>query len=161
MKNPGAKWKLGPGRMILNCKNLKPNKIMKKLIIVCICFACAFNSAWSQDKTGPQVKVTVWDGMMVAGYVNRGAYVNFGGPTLKLVRKPWNFGFGILPTMRIKEDQVPKGAPKNSIVTPTAGFGFTIAYKHFVFQVPFYYNPKSATVNGKWNPGVGIGFKVY
>ena len=134
---------------------------MKKLIILSVCFACTFNSARSQDKTATKIKVTVWDGMMVAGYVNQGAYVNFGGPTLKFVMKPWNFGFGILPTMRIKEDNVPKGATKNSIVTPTAGFGFTVAYKHLVFQVPFYYNPKTATVNGKWHPGIGLGFKLY
>ncbi|TMI70135.1 MAG: hypothetical protein E6H09_17315 [Bacteroidetes bacterium] len=99
--------------------------------------------------------------MMVAGYVDKGAYVNFGGPTLKFIKKPWNFCFGILPTMRIKEDRVPKDAAKNSIVTPTAGFGFTITYKHIVFQVPFYYNPKSAIANGKWHPGIGLGFKLY
>ncbi len=102
---------------------------------------------------------TIWDGMAIAGYVNDGAFVNFGGPTIKLIKKPWIFGFGILPTMRIKEDKVAAGAKKNSIVTPTAGFGFTFLYKHFVTQVPFYYNAKSTTVDGKWNVGVGIGYK--
>ena len=99
--------------------------------------------------------------MMVAGYVNNGGYVNFGGPTLKIVKKPWSFGFGILPTMRIKEDKVEKGETKNSIITPTAGFGFTVAYKYLVFQVPVYYNAKTAHANGKWNVGAGIGFKLY
>lgn len=106
-----------------------------------------------------KASVTIWDGMAIAGYVNDGGFINFGGPTVKLIKKPWVFGFGILPTMRIKEDKVPAGAKKNSIITPTAGFGFTIVYKHFVTQVPFYYNSKTATANGQWNVGLGIGYK--
>jgi len=100
-----------------------------------------------------------WDGMMVAGYVDHGAYVNFGGPSVKFIKKPFSIGFGILPTMRIKKDPVPKEAKKNSAITPTAGFGITFIYKKVVLQVPFYYNAKTTTTNGKWNPGVGIGFK--
>ena len=134
---------------------------MKKLISISVCLACMFFSVNAQDKTAIKAGITVWDGMMVAGYVNQGGFVNFGGPTLKLVAKPWSFGFGILPTMRIKEDKVAKDAPKNSIVTPTAGFGFTVCYKHLVVQVPFYYNPKTTVANGKWNPGIGLGIKLY
>ena len=103
--------------------------------------------------------ITFWEGMVVGGYVNDGAFVNFGGPTIKIVRKPWSFGFGILPTMRIKQEQVAKEATKNSAITPTAGFGFTFAYKHIVWQIPFYYNPKTATANGKWHPGFGLGYR--
>jgi hypothetical protein len=33
-------------------------------------------------------------------------------------------------------------------------------YKHLVVQVPFYYNAKTTTSNGKWHPGIGIGFKL-
>ncbi len=116
----------------------------------------AFSAVQSQNN---KPSVTVWDGMAIAGYVNDGGFVNFGGPTVKLIKKPWVFGFGILPTMRIKEDKVAKGASKNSMVMPTAGFGFTVVYKHFVTQVPFYYNSKTATANGKWNVGLGIGYK--
>ena len=113
----------------------------------------------AQSTPVKNTKVVAWDGMAVAGYVNHGGFINFGGPTVKLIQKPFSFGLGILPTMRIKKDNVAKGAPKNSAVTPTAGFGFTVVYKHLVIQVPFYYNAKTATVSGKWNPGVGIGYK--
>ncbi|NCI47702.1 hypothetical protein GWC94_13685 [Sediminibacterium sp. WSJ-3] len=115
------------------------------------------NLAKAQGTAKPQA--SVWDGMAVAGYVDNGAYVNFGGPCIKLIRKPWAFGFGILPTMRIKRDQGAAGAPGNSAITPTAGFGFTFFYRHLVVQVPFYYNSKTAVSDGKWNPGLGIGFK--
>jgi hypothetical protein len=117
---------------------------------------CMLNSAKAQTT---KASVVGWEGMAVAGYVNQGGFVNFVGPTVKLIKKPYSFGFGILPTMRIKEDNVPKGSPKNSAITPTAGFGFTIVYKHLALQVPFYYNAKTATRNGKWNPGIGIGYK--
>jgi len=114
----------------------------------------------SAQQTTAKPALVLWEGVAVAGYVNHGAFVNFGGPTIKFVRKPWSLGFGILPTMRIKEDKVDKDAKKNSVVTPTAGFGFTFIYRKLVVQVPFYYNPKTTTANGKWHPGVGVGFKL-
>ena len=135
---------------------------MKKLTIKIVCMAamsCMFYSVTGQTTAEMKASVVGWEGMAVAGYVNQGGFINFGGPTVKLIRKPFSFGFGILPTMRIKQDDVPKGSPKNSAITPTAGFGFTIIYKHLAVQVPFYYNAKTATRNGKWNPGIGIGYK--
>lgn len=135
---------------------------MKKLIIKAVCIViafCLFNAAVAQNATVKKATVVAWDGMAVTGYVNHGGFVNFGGPTVKFVSKPFSIGFGILPTMRIKEDNVVKDAKKNSIVTPTAGFGFTFVYKHMVLQVPFYYNAKTTASNGKWHPGVGAGFK--
>ncbi len=134
---------------------------MKKRLAttLCVLFMCfSAKIVWAQSApTKPAL--TVWDGMAVAGYVDNGAYVNFGGPCIKLISKPWAFGFGILPTMRIKADNAAPGAPRNSAIMPTAGFGFTFFYKHLVVQVPFYYNNKTATSDGKWNPGVGVGFK--
>jgi hypothetical protein len=135
---------------------------MKKVINKTVCtllIAFVYLSTHAQNSTA-KASIVLWDGMVVGGYVNNGCYVNFGGPSLKLNKKPFSFGFGILPTMRIKEDKVAKGAMKNSIVTPTAGFGFTVVYKHVAVQVPFYYNPKTATANGRWYPGIGIGYKL-
>ena len=136
---------------------------MKKLTSKTVCMVMMFFSisiSYAQTVSKPKTTIVAWDGMMIVGYVNNGGYVNFGGPSLKLIQKPFSFGFGILPTMRIKEDKVAEGAKKNSAVMPTAGFGFTVAYKHVVVQVPFYYNAKTAGSNGKWHPGIGIGFKL-
>ena len=135
---------------------------MKKLTIKLVCMTvvtCMLNSLNGQTDGTKKTAVVGWDGMAVGGYVNQGGFVNFGGPTVKLIRKPFSYGFGILPTMRIKKDHVEKGTPKNSAIMPTAGFGFTIVYKHLALQVPFYYNAKTATRSGKWNPGIGIGYK--
>lgn len=134
---------------------------MKKFIRMGTCFFIILGSctsAFAQNKS-TKPSLSAWDGMIVAGYVNQGSYINFGGPSIKLVRKPWVFGFGILPTMRLKQDKVAKGTTKNSVISPTAGFGFTFAYSHLVVQIPFYYNPKTTTSNGKWYPGVGLGFR--
>jgi hypothetical protein len=135
---------------------------MKKPFIKTACsaiviFSCIITNA--QEAAPKKPVLAAWEGMAVAGYVDKGSFVNFGGPTVKLVKKPWTIGFGILPTMRIKEDKVAKDVKKNSIITPTAGFGFTFGYKHLVVQVPFYYNAKTAVKNGQWNPGLGIGYK--
>ena len=134
---------------------------MKKLIIKTAgitFFICSLNRVQAQD-VSKKVSLSAWDGMAVAGYVNKGGFVNFGGPTVRFIRKPVAAGFGILPTMRIKEESGTKDAPKNSAIMPTAGFGFTFVYNHLALQVPFYYNPKTATSNGKWNPGLGLGYK--
>jgi hypothetical protein len=136
---------------------------MKKLSIKTICIVLAiFSFSSINAQTPPKTKSTavVWDGMIVAGYVNDGGYINFGGPSLKLIKKPLSFGIGFLPSVRIKEDKVVAGAKKNSAVMPAAGFGFTMAYKHLVLQIPFYYNAKTASSNGKWHPGFGIGYKL-
>ena len=134
---------------------------MKKLIIHSFCLAItaiASDKLYAQD-AAKKASFVAWEVMAVAGYVNKGGFVNFGGPTVRFVKKPFSIGFGILPTMRIKEEKVAKDASKNSAITPTAGFGFTFAYKHLVLKMPFYYNPKTSTANGKWNPGVGVGYK--
>jgi hypothetical protein len=103
--------------------------------------------------------VSAWDGMIVAGYVNDGGFVNFGGPSVRLIRKPFSIGVGMLPTLRFKNDKVAEGAKVNSTVMPTAGIGISVAYRHLIVQVPFYYNAKNAVSDGAWVTGVGIGYK--
>lgn len=127
---------------------------MKRSLLIVILFTVIQNT-FSQDK---KISASVWDGMLIVGYCDDGAFVNFGGPSIKYIAKPMSIGFGVLPSMRIKEDKSTTVA-KNSVVTPTLGFGLTFAYKHLALQVPFFYNPKTATTDGKWNPGFGIGYK--
>ena len=113
------------------------------------------NISIAQDK---KIIASAWDGAVITGYVDNGAFVNFGGPSIKYISKPLAIGFGVLPSMRIKEDV--SGTPtKNSIVMPALGFGLTFTFKHLALQIPFYNNPKTATKNGEWNPGFGIGYK--
>lgn len=107
----------------------------------------------------PKPALAAWDGMVIAGYVDKGAFVNFGGPCVKFVSKPYVITLGMLPSLRIKEDKVAAGAKKNSAVMPNLGAGVSFAYKHLALQVPVYYNAKTAAVNGRWNIGVGAGYR--
>ncbi|MNQ84220.1 hypothetical protein D3C85_993410 [compost metagenome] len=106
-----------------------------------------------------QTKATLFEGVIVAGYVDRGAYINCTGPAIKFSRKPLSVLVGLLPSLRIKKDKVAAGAPQNSILTPNLGVGITAIYKHLAIQLPLYYNAKTSSKNGKWNPGIGIGYK--
>jgi hypothetical protein len=124
---------------------------------VCLFLFISFLTAAYSQQNKPVL--TLWDGMVVAGYVNDGGFVNFGGPSLKLVKKPFGFAMGMLPTLRFKKDNVASGLKHNSTVTPTAGAGFTAWCKHLVVQVPFYYNTKTAATDGQWSAGIGIGYK--
>lgn len=106
-----------------------------------------------------QTKPVLFDGLIVAGYVDQGAYLNCAGPAIRFSKKPLTVLLGLLPGLRIKKDKVAAGATQNATVTPSLGFGLTFTCKHLVLQAPMYYNAKTNTKNGKWNPGIGIGYK--
>lgn len=106
-----------------------------------------------------QTKIALFEGVMVAGYVDQGAYINCVGPAVKFSKKPLVLLVGLLPSLRIKKDKVAAGATQNSILTPSLGVGITAIYKHLAIQIPMYYNSKTSTQDGKWNPGIGIGYK--
>jgi hypothetical protein len=106
-----------------------------------------------------QTKAVLFDGIVVAGYVDHGAFINCAGPSLKFTKKPYMILLGLLPSLRIKEDKVAPGATHNAALTPNLGVGLTAAFHHLALQVPIYYNAKTAVKNGKWNPGLGIGYK--
>lgn len=103
------------------------------------------------------VQFKPFDGIFVAGYVDRGAFVNFTGPNISATVKNSKFMLGMLPSLRYKED---KGTFRNAPVTPNLGMGFTYCYKQFAIQVPFYYNVKTASSNGRWTLGIGIGLRL-
>lgn len=106
-----------------------------------------------------QTKATLFEGVIVAGYVDQGVYINCTGPAVKFSKKPFAILVGLLPSLRIKKDKVAAGAPQNSVITPNLGAGITAVYKHLAIQVPLYYNSKTSSKDGRWNPGIGIGYK--
>ena len=104
-----------------------------------------------------KVKSVIFDGVVHVGYVNNGGYINFSGPSLSITHKQSKFMFGMVPSLRIKKD---KGVTKNATVFPTLGFGLTYGYKFWSFQLPLYYNSKTATSNGSWHLGFGVGYRI-
>lgn len=124
---------------------------MKKLLL-----AITLLSLFASNAQG-KVNAAFYDGIAVGGYVNEGGYLNFTGPNINANYGGSKFILGMLPSVRFKED---KGTTKNSFVFPTLGFGFTYSYKALAFQIPFYYNAKTATEDGKWNIGIGIGLRL-
>ncbi|WP_300685088.1 hypothetical protein [Chryseobacterium sp.] len=117
------------------------------IIISGLCFS---------QETPSKIKASFFEGIAVAGYVDHGAFINFTGPNVNASYKGFKFIIGMLPSLRIKEDQSP-GA-KNSAITPNLGAGLTMVYKKMVVQIPVYYNTKTATQDGSWKIGAGIGY---
>lgn len=111
-------------------------------------------------ETKAQTKVALFDGTIVGGYVDHGGYINCIGPSIKYLKKPFSISAGLLPSLRIKEDKVPTGATKNSLITPSLGLGLTAVFNHIALQLPLYYNAKTSAKNGEWNVGVGLGYKL-
>ncbi|MBM3412264.1 MAG: hypothetical protein FJY19_02660 [Bacteroidetes bacterium] len=109
---------------------------------------------FAQQKNG---NASLFEGIIVGGYVNNAAYLNFLGPNINFSKGESKLFIGLLPSLRFKED---KGATKNSIAIPMLGAGITYTYKHLVFQLPFYYTAKTASTNGKWNAGIGMGLRL-
>ena len=108
------------------------------------------------QETHSKIKASFFEGIAVAGYVDRGAFINFTGPNVNATYKGFKFIVGMLPSLRIKEDHSP--GTKNSPITPNLGAGLTMVYKKMALQIPFYYNPKTTTQDGKWKMGIGIGY---
>lgn len=104
-----------------------------------------------------KIDVSVFDGNIVFGYADRGAFLNFTGPNINLKFKNSRFIFGMLPSLRFKKDT---DLIKNTLVTPGLGFGFTFNYKSFSLQIPLYYNSKTLAKNGYWVLGAGIGLRI-
>jgi len=104
-----------------------------------------------------KVKLALYDGIFVGGYVDNGAFFNFTGPNINAKYKNSKFILGMLPSLRFKED---KGTTKNAFITPNLGVGFTYSYKMLAIQMPLYYNAKTATDNGRWHIGLGIGLRL-
>ncbi|MCX2432677.1 hypothetical protein [Pedobacter sp. GR22-10] len=128
----------------------------RNIVMLSTCLSLAlFSSALKA-----QTKVALFDGTIVAGYVDHGGYVNCIGPSVKYLKKPFSISAGLLPSLRIKEDKVAAGATKNSLITPSLGLGLTAVFNHIALQLPLYYNTKTSTKNGEWNVGVGLGYKL-
>ena len=103
-----------------------------------------------------KVKISVFDGALVAGYVDGGGYVNFTGPSVNYSRGKSKLSLGMLPSIRMKKDT---NAVRNSFFLPTLGFGLTYSYSNWTIQIPCYYNLKTASKNGAWVLGVGLGYR--
>jgi hypothetical protein len=104
-----------------------------------------------------KLNLSAFDGCVILGYVDNGGFINFTGPNINYSTKESRFMIGMLPSLRFKQD---KGVTKNSLVIPNLGIGFTYSYKIWTLQIPLYYNPKTATENGRWHMGVGIGLRL-
>jgi hypothetical protein len=104
-----------------------------------------------------KIKPVIFDGVITAGYVNNGGYVNLSGPSLSITQNHSKFMLGLLPSLRFKKDN---GITKNAFVFPTLGVGLTYSYKFWSFQLPFFYNAKTSTTNGSWHMGVGVGYRI-
>lgn len=132
---------------------------MKTIGICCglmLLLCLASNSSIAQQA---KIKGSLFEGVFVAGYADCGAYINCTGPAVKYSRSKLSVLAGLLPSLRIKEDKMEEGRPKNSLITPTLGFGLTAFVGHFALQLPAFYNAKTATSNGNWKIGIGLGYK--
>lgn len=130
--------------------------------ILLSCFLTFLTSTFFSQETKPEpakqtIKFNPFDGVIIAGYVDNGIFLNFTGPNINFTYKSSKITLGMLPSLRYKED---KGLFKNSPITPTLGCGLTYCWKKLAVQVPIYYNTKTATANGRWNLGVGIGMRL-
>jgi len=126
---------------------------MKTLLFILILTVCS-TTVFAQDK---KANVTIVDGIIMGGYADNGAFLNFTGPNVNFTSGESKFIIGLLPSLRFKED---KGSTKNSFITPSLGAGFTYCLKYLAFEIPFYYTPKTGTKDGRWNVGIGLGLRL-
>ncbi|MCH7398565.1 hypothetical protein MM236_11215 [Belliella sp. DSM 107340] len=128
---------------------------MSKFTLLMLLFMfLIFDLAKAQNE---KLNMSLAEGVLIVGYVDEGAYLNFTGPNVSYEINQSRLALGMLPSLRFKKDT---STPRNSFVTPNLGVGLTYSYKNLAMQIPFYYNSKTSTQNGKWNIGFGIGLKL-
>lgn len=110
---------------------------------------------WVCGQYAHVVKISPISGVVVIGYVDQGAFMNVLGPNVRYKRSTYECSVGLLPSLKLKKDQ---NLIKNSFVTPSLGVGLTFKRKRMIFQLPLYYKSKTATVNGRWDLGFGLGY---
>jgi len=110
---------------------------------------------------GQATKLTtsVFEGIVVGGYTDHGGYLNCTGPAVKYQVTSFTLMLGLLPTLKFKRERVVGDAPRNAVMTPTLGFGMTAIYQCFAIQIPVFYSPKTSVDDGKWKPGIGVGYR--
>lgn len=129
---------------------------IKQLFVLLLLLSISIG-VYSQEKT---VKGSLFEGIVVAGYTDHGAYINCTGPAVKYIFTPKScLLLGLLPSLKLKEDKVEAEKPKNSWVTPSLGFGLTAVFRHIAIQLPAFYTAKTSAANGKWRLGIGLGYK--
>ena len=129
---------------------------MKKLLTL-ILLLIAGDRIYSQEKI---IKGSLFEGIAVAGFVDQGVYFNCTGPAVKYIFAPKScLLLGLLPSLKLKQDKVESGKPKNSWITPSLGFGLTVVFRHIAIQLPAFYTAKTSAADGKWRLGVGMGYK--
>lgn len=131
-------------------------KKFQKRFLFLILFSLIFPAIAYGQKA--QIKVSVYDGLIIGGYVGNGAFLNTIGPNVNLNFKNSKVLFGTMPSLRFQKDNSGTKT-KNTFVTPSLGIGITYLYKKLALQIPFYYSSKNTVEDGKWEIGIGIGFK--
>lgn len=104
-----------------------------------------------------KVSFSFFDGTVIVGYIDKGAFLNFMGPNINFNQGGSRIVIGMLPSLRFKKDK--SDATRNSFVTPNLGVGITYSYKSFALQIPCYYNSKTSDRDGGWTVGAGIGYR--
>ncbi|WP_194774561.1 hypothetical protein [Pararhodonellum marinum] len=126
-------------------------QLIKPPLLLIFMFFLSFTSYCQEDG---KIKIRAYDGFIMTGYVDQGGFLNFTGPNANMTKGHSKYVLGMLPSLRFKQDN---STPKNSFITPNLGIGFTYGYKIYAIQIPLYYNPKSATQDGRWHVGLGLG----
>lgn len=112
----------------------------------------------STARAKPKVKPALFDGTAILGYADKGAFLNFTGPNVNVNIGKSRIVLGMLPSLRFKKDN---SLIRNSLVTPSLGAGITYSYGRIIaIQIPIYYNAKTATSNGRWEIGIGLGLRL-
>ncbi|MCC5924373.1 MAG: hypothetical protein JJT77_11345 [Crocinitomicaceae bacterium] len=125
---------------------------MKKALIFSFLFAFQLLATGQDDKVEKQMHV--FDGYIIAGYVDQGAYLNFTGPNFNLKWKKSTLVLGMLPSLRLIQLE-----ENNRLhLFPSLGTGITYSYKNIAIQLPFYYNSSTDLHQAKWNIGFGLGY---
>lgn len=104
-----------------------------------------------------KTSVSAYDGFAMIGWLPNGGFLNFTGPNISITFGRQKLVVGMLPSLRYMRDE---GPTRNAPIIPNLGTGITYAYDWAAVQIAFYYDNKTATQNGQWLLGLGLGLRL-
>lgn len=78
---------------------------MKKNLFI---FGILTSTLLFSQENDSRIRVSLFDGIAVAGYVYHGTFINFTGPNVNFRHKNTKMMIGMLPSLRIKEATQPE-----------------------------------------------------
>jgi hypothetical protein len=139
---------------------MRINKILATIAIILAGSTAVTFAQETQKKETPKVSMKAVGAIAISYHGgSESAFLNFGGPGIRLDYKQFGISYHMFPSLRYFHGDIDDSTNPyrtKSEMTTILGSGLQLHYKKFAFVLPMYYLP----TNNVWIMSVGLGYKL-